>query len=158
MERVQIITEFYTAFHEARAEDMVAHYHNEATFSDPAFVDLKGEEVKNMWRMLIDRGKGQLTIEFSNVREEGSKVYAHWEAQYLFSQTGRQVHNKIDAEFEFEGDKIIKHIDRFDFWKWSSMALGAPGTLLGWTPFLKNKVRKQCRYLLANYKPKTSKD
>lgn len=27
--------------------------------------------------------------------------------------------------------------------KWSKMALGTPGLLLGWTSFLKNKVRKE---------------
>ncbi len=146
-----IIESFYTAFKNGDKEKMVSHYHEDVEFEDPAFGKLNGEQAKNMWRMLIDRGKGQLKIEFTNIQTKGEKVYAHWEAEYLFSQTGRQVHNKIDAEFEFIDGQIIKHIDRFDFWKWSSMALGAPGTLLGWSPLVKNKVRKQCLYLLSHY-------
>lgn len=35
------------------------------------------------------------------------------------------------------------HYDHLDFWRWSRQALGTPGLLLGWTPFLKAKVRTQ---------------
>ena len=152
MKHTEIIESFYTAFQNGEKEKMISFYHPEVSFQDPAFGKLIGQQAKNMWSMLVDRGKGQLSIDFSNIVDHGGKVTAHWEARYLFSQTGRQVHNKIDAEFEIENGLIIKHIDRFDFWKWSSMALGAPGILLGWTPWMKKKVRKQCHYLLENYK------
>ena len=36
---------------------------------------------------------------------------------------------------------IASQRDRFDFWRWSRQALGAPGLLLGWSPMLKKKVR-----------------
>jgi hypothetical protein len=26
-------------------------------------------------------------------------------------------------------------------WKWTKQAMGAPGYLLGWTPFFKNKIQ-----------------
>lgn len=151
MEHRTIIETFYTAFQNGDKDQMVSLYHPDVEFEDPAFGKLKGENARNMWRMLIDRSKGQLKIEFSDIHTKDSLTFAHWEAKYLFSQTGRQVHNKIDATFEFQNDLIIRHTDRFDFWKWSSMALGVPGTLLGWTPLLKNKVRKQCLYLLDHY-------
>ena len=151
MDNTQIVESFYNAFQNGDKEMMVGHYHQNVEFEDPAFGKLRGEQAQNMWRMLIDRSKGQLSIEFSGITEKSNKVVAHWEAKYLFSQTGRQVHNKIDAEFEFEQGKIIRHIDRFNFWKWSSMALGTPGILFGWSPLVRNKVRKQCLYLLENY-------
>jgi hypothetical protein len=50
-----------------------------------------------------------------------------------------------------EDEKIIIHEDSFDFWKWSRMALGTPGLLLGWTPFLKKKVRTQAQTSLQNF-------
>ena len=43
---------------------------------------------------------------------------------------------------EIENGTIIKHTDEFNFYKWSKMALGTPGLLLGWTSFFRNKVRK----------------
>ena len=51
----------------------------------------------------------------------------------------------------FEDDLIILHEDKFDFWKWSKMALGTTGLLLGWSPYLKDIVRNQARSSLMSY-------
>ena len=60
--------------------------------------------------------------------------------------------NRIDAEFEFDSAGLIKrHRDRFDFWAWSRQALGLPGWLLGWTPWLRNKVRATAARNLAKF-------
>ena len=53
--------------------------------------------------------------------------------------------NDIIAEFKIKDGKIIKHQDKFDFYKWSRQALGFPGLFLGWTPFLKNKVSQDMK-------------
>jgi hypothetical protein len=54
------------------------------------------------------------------------------------------VNNSIDAQFEFGSDgRIVRHRDRFDFWRWSRQALGTPGLLLGWSPMLRNQVRER---------------
>jgi hypothetical protein len=36
-------------------------------------------------------------------------------------------------------------------WAWSRQALGAPGLLLGWTPFLRRKIRAQAAANLEKY-------
>jgi hypothetical protein len=46
---------------------------------------------------------------------------------------------------------ITRHRDRFNFWSWSRQALGAPGLLLGWTPFLRQKVRAQAAANLQKF-------
>jgi hypothetical protein len=97
-----------------------------------------------MWNLLTDavRAKGQdvWRLDLSQVTDRS----AHWEPHYRFSATGRIVHNVIDAEFVFDAQGLIaEHRDRFDFWRWSRQALGPVGTLLGWTPMLRNKVRQQ---------------
>jgi hypothetical protein len=132
-----LIEYFYSAFQQKDYQTMAACYHPEAYFRDEAF-ELTGAEIGSMWHMLCSRGK-DMTLEFS-VNEQAGNISAHWEPKYSFSQTGRYVHNIVDAEFEFKDGLIIKHIDRFDFWRWSRQALGAPGFLLGWTPLLRNKV------------------
>lgn len=147
----QLIQQFYEAFQKGDAEKMIDCYHPEVVFEDPAFGQLNATEAANMWRMLIERGKGNIDIVFSDVQADEKKGSAHWEAKYPFSKTGRKVHNKIDATFAFQGGKIIRHTDEFDLWKWSSMALGLPGTMLGWSPFMKNKIRQQSRGLLEKY-------
>jgi ketosteroid isomerase-like protein len=145
-----LIEEFYTAFSRRDGEAMAACYHPEARFSDPVFPDLRGPEVGKMWRMLCERGK-DLEIEFRDVQADGDEGRAHWDATYTFSGTGRKVFNQIDATFSFEGGKIKRHVDSFDFWKWTRMALGLPGVLLGWSPIVQNKVRTTAAAGLAAY-------
>jgi ketosteroid isomerase-like protein len=150
----QLIETFYRSFSQADAESMVACYADDIDFEDPAFGPLHGNDAKNMWRMLVGRSNGQLNVVFTDVWADESKGGARWTATYPFSKTGRRVVNKIEASFEFENGKIKKHIDRFDFWKWSSQALGISGTLLGWTPFLKNKIRSNALAQLKSFSSK----
>jgi ketosteroid isomerase-like protein len=151
MENEQIIRNFYEAFARNNADTMVSYYHDEIEFSDPAFHNLKGAQAKNMWKMLLERAKGNIRIEFSNVKADGEKGSADWIADYLFSKTGRNVHNEIHAEFEFKDGKIFRHKDTFDLWKWSKQALGLPGMLLGWSSFMQNKISRTAMDSLREY-------
>lgn len=137
----ELTKDFYTAFAKRDYESMGNSYHPDAYFRDEVF-ELKGKEIPAMWHMLCIRGK-DLEIEFRDVIERGDNVTAHWEAKYTFSATKRKVHNKIDARFKFKDGKIIEHIDSFNFWRWSSNALGLPGYLFGWSSFLKKRVVDQ---------------
>ncbi|MBX3259176.1 MAG: nuclear transport factor 2 family protein [Labilithrix sp.] len=121
---------------------MVACYADDVRFSDPVFTDLRGERAKAMWRMLCERGE-DLEITFRDVKADGERGSARWEARYSFGAAGRRVHNVIDATFRFADGEIVEHVDRFDLRRWSGMALGVPGKLFGWTPFLKSAIRKQ---------------
>ncbi|WP_269533626.1 nuclear transport factor 2 family protein [Chitinimonas sp. BJYL2] len=147
-----LITRFYTAFQQGDWATMAACYHPEAHFSDPAF-DLRGKQPAAMWRMLIE-GATALEIRFNHVQGDRGEGSASWEAIYPFSQTGRTVHNRIQARFSFRDGLILRHEDQFDFWAWSRMALGAPGYLLGWSPLLRNKVRKMAAQRLGRFTEK----
>lgn len=152
-----LIESFYTAFSALDAESMVACYHKDIVFEDPAFGVLKGEQAKNMWRMLCNSQKGKdFKVIFSNIDASEGKGAAHWEAFYHFSQTGRKVHNKIDAQFEFSNGKIIKHTDDFNLHQWAAQAMGLKGSLLGWTPFFKSKLQTQTHKLLRKFEEKSS--
>lgn len=150
----QILEGFYQAFQNGDADKMASYYHPDIQFEDPAFGPLKGKQVTDMWRMLLERGKGNISITYSDVQANETTGAIHWEAKYPFSKTGRKVHNKIDATFEFKDGKIYRHKDVFDIWKWSSQALGLTGMLLGFTPLVKNKIRKQSLSLLESYQGK----
>lgn len=137
-----LITRFYEAFSKRDHATMAACYAEDATFSDPVFPALQGARIGGMWRMLCERG-GDLELTFSGVRGTADGGGAHWEATYTFSATGRKVHNVIDATMTIKDGKIVDHVDVFDFYRWSKMALGMPGLILGWTPIVRNKVRGQ---------------
>jgi ketosteroid isomerase-like protein len=132
-----LIETFYKAFQRKDFKAMAACYHPDAYFRDEAF-ELNGKQIAAMWHMLCERG-ADLQLSFT-VNENNGCVSAHWEPKYTFSQTGRFVHNIIDAEFEFKDGKIIRHVDHFDFWRWSRQSLGIAGMLLGWSGFLQKKV------------------
>ena len=124
---------------------MAACYAPGARFSDPVFVDLRGEEPGAMWRMLTGRS-ADLRVELVDRTASGGAGTAHWVAHYTFGQTGRSVVNDVRAELRFADDGLIaEHVDRFSFWRWSRQALGPAGLALGWTPLLRNRVRREAR-------------
>lgn len=129
---------------------MAACYDPDAIFTDEVFQLQNGKEIAAMWHYLCESGR-DLSIEFSNVRADEHTGRARWEAYYTFSRTGRRVHNIIEANFEFRNGKISRHADRFPFWRWSRQAFGITGWLLGWAPFLKNKVRNTAMKSLMRF-------
>ena len=137
----RIISQFYHSFQNKDHQGMHACYHPDLSFSEPVFQNLDYKKTCAMWHMLIERGK-DLKLQYDNIQNHGDKITCNWEAFYTFSSTGNKVHNLITGTFILEENKIIRHIDHFNFWKWSSMALGTTGTLLGWTSFVRSKVRK----------------
>ena len=139
-ENMEIIQSFYSAFQKRDHVTMASLYHPSVHFSDPVFPDLDFNQVVAMWRMFCETGTN-LKITFENIQSDDTLGNATWIAEYPFSQTGRKVRNVISADFEFRDGKIIRHRDSFNFWKWTRMALGIPGILLGWSSFLQNKVR-----------------
>lgn len=134
------IEQFYQAFQQRDYRSMAVAYHPEATFRDGAFDLQNGQEIAAMWHMLCSTGR-DLQVEYRDVRADDRQGSAHWDARYTFSRTGRKVLNQIDSAFEFQDGKIIRQVDTFSFWRWSRQSLGAIGWLLGWTPFLQNKIR-----------------
>ncbi|MEM9921799.1 MAG: nuclear transport factor 2 family protein [Bacteroidota bacterium] len=147
-----LITQFYESFQALDAEGMVDCYHPDIHFEDPAFGVLEGQRAGNMWRMLCQSQKGKgFQLTFSNVAFENGKGQALWEARYTFSKTGRKVHNIIQAEFEFKEGQIIRHIDRFDLYRWSRQAMGASGYLIGWSGFFQKKLQAQTNRLLERF-------
>ncbi len=152
-QNIELVKQFYTAFQNKDAATMASLYHPDASFQDEVFT-LKGEDIGLMWTMLCARGK-DMTMTFRDVTSTSpNQVTCHWEPVYTFSGTGRKVHNRIDTLMEFKDGKIWKQKDTFSFWNWASQALGVPGMILGWTPFLKAKVQKTANQSLSDFKAK----
>lgn len=146
----ELITHFYRAFQRRDAEAMAACYAPDIQFSDAVFIDLKGPEAGDMWRMLCSRAQ-DFSLSFSAVAADEQRGSARWTAQYTFSATGRTVVNQIRAEFVFKDGLIIEHRDHFDLWRWSRQALGLKGLLLGWLPPVQAAIRRQARQGLAAF-------
>jgi limonene-1,2-epoxide hydrolase len=137
----QLIHTFYGAFAQKDYATMQHCYADTVIFNDAVFKNLNSTEVKAMWEMLCKRGK-DLHLEFKNIKATEKAATAYWEATYTFTATGRKVTNRINANFEIENGKIVKHTDSFNFYAWVKQAFGITGILLGNTSFFKNKVHK----------------
>jgi hypothetical protein len=145
-----VIRRFYEAFHAHSAEGMNASYDPDIVFEDPAFGRLEGQQVLSMWLMLCSRAK-DLQVSTGSVHADDRVGSAYWEAKYLFGPNQRPVHNRVEAKFMFREGKIIEHIDTFSLWKWSSMAIGLAGVLLGWSPFFKTAIQRSTRRQLDQF-------
>jgi ketosteroid isomerase-like protein len=146
----QLVDSFYAAFANRDYQGMARCYHDDIRFSDPVFTNLNGKEVGAMWHMLCEQGT-DLRVGHSEVSANGDDGSARWEARYSFGPDGRQVHNSIRASFEFRDGKIVNHRDRFDLWKWTRMAIGGLGTVLGWSSFVQKRVRSTARRSLDRF-------
>ncbi|MCH2198400.1 MAG: nuclear transport factor 2 family protein [Flavobacteriales bacterium] len=152
MSEKEIIECFYTSFASRDSMKMVALYHDEVLFEDPAFGKLYGERAKAMWRMLVARlDHGAKILHGEIVQLEDGRYRTSWEAHYKFGPKKRDVVNKITATLGFKDGKIISHKDEFSFWKWSRQAMGPLGWLLGWTPGIKKKLQAHTNNLLDKW-------
>jgi hypothetical protein len=151
----KLIHDFYSAFAACDYQTMQTLYHENTTFSDPVFYDLNAEQVRGMWKMLLTSAKS-LQIEFKNIRQKEDKFTCEWEAKYIFSGTGRHVHNKVVSSFVIFEDKIVWQKDEFDLWRWSRQAFGLSGLLLGWTPFMRDKIQRTAYNRLQKFLAKGS--
>lgn len=142
IENEETIHKLYSALQTLNHKGMIQCYHPEATFRDPVFELNSKDEITGMWTMLCKSAKA-FEFHYDEVWTEEDEGGAILNAEYLFSQTNRMVHNHIHARFKFKNGLIIEHVDTFDFWKWSRQALGFPGVVLGWSSLLQRKVQNQ---------------
>lgn len=136
----QVVDEFYAALARRDGQAMAARYHDDIRFEDPVFGVLRGEDARDMWRMLCSSGT-DLTVTHQVLDATPTSATVGWVATYTFPATGRRVRNEVTAKMVIAGDKIVEHQDSFSIWGWSAQALGPAGRLLGWSPPLRGRIR-----------------
>lgn len=151
----ELINAFYEALANRDGETMANAYHDSAVFEDPIFGELQVGDARDMWRMLCSSDT-DLALRHTILDSTETSATVNWIADYTFSATGRSVTNDVTANLTLRDGLIIDHRDEFSFWKWSSQALGLSGTLLGWTPIVKSKVRSGTRTSLDEFQTNAS--
>src|SRR3954454_22659382 len=144
----ELLQRVYAAFAARVGAAVAASYTPGAVLYGAGVGELHGDEPGRMWVMLTGRAQ-DLAIALAAHEADGAGGTAHWLADYTFGATGRKVHNDVRARFVFRDGLIAEHHDDFSFHGWARQALGPAGLPLGWTPFLKAKVRGQARDGLA---------
>ncbi|MGH2711973.1 MAG: nuclear transport factor 2 family protein [Actinomycetota bacterium] len=146
----ELIRRLYEALGRSDGEAMAGCYAPNATFRDPVFGTLKGDQPGDMWRMLTGRSR-DLKFELAEHEADQGTGRARWIASYTFTPTKRSVVNEGRAEFRFADGKIVEHRDRFSMHRWASQALGPVGVLFGWSPPLVVGLRFRARKDLARF-------
>lgn len=147
-----VVAQFYTAFSHLDAAGMNACYSEDIVFNDPVFGLLHGDEARDMWEMLCSNAKS-FSLTFSNIQLlDEEYATCEWVANYVFSQTGNKVTNRVKAFMRLKDGKIIEHSDAFRLSTWLGQALGWKGQLFGWTGFMKRAVQKKARRGLDRYR------
>ncbi|MEO6951395.1 MAG: nuclear transport factor 2 family protein [Polyangia bacterium] len=161
----EVVEHFYRCFAAHDGSGMAACYTDDATFSDPVFKDLKGDEVGGMWKMLTARS-GDLVVELEGITGPDDKAdgasaaethyIAHWTARYSFTATKRKVVNRVTSNIYLRGDKFARQRDDFDLAAWLKQALGPTAALLGWTGLPTRLIRTQAQKGLTAYMKKSA--
>ena len=146
----EIAKTFYEAFNRRDAKAMNALYAPEATFSDPGFPGLKGDQTRGMWDMLCKNAK-DFSVEYKVTGASDTHADVDWTARYTFSRTGRPVVNLVRTRMTIQGKKIVDQVDTFDFYGWAKQAFGFTGYVIGWTPFFQKKVQSTARESLDRH-------
>jgi len=146
---------FYEAFMVRDHYTMGLLYAEHASFSDPVFPLLNADGARLMWKMLLSRAE-DFGIEVKILEDSPTQASVDWIAHYTFSATGRKVVNRVHTEMTISLGKIVRQVDRFSLWRWSSQALGTRGLLLGWTPVVRNRIRAQAAQSLREYARKSA--
>lgn len=134
------LTHLYDALARRDGEAMAALYAEDATFEDPVF-RLRGPDIGRMWVELTRRARG-FAISYSIAEAGPDSGVVESTARYLFGGR-RPVVNVIRSEIRFEGGRIVQQVDRFDFRRWASQALGLPGRLFGRFEWFRRSVARR---------------
>jgi hypothetical protein len=145
-----VAEQFYEAFMVRDHYTMGMLYADSATFSDPVFPLLNARGARTMWRMLLTRAE-DLAIEVKIVEDTATRARVDWVAHYTFGATGRPVVNRVQTEMAISVGRIVRQVDRFSLWRWSSQALGVNGLLLGWTPAVRTRIQAQAARSLKDF-------
>ena len=149
------IERLYSALDAGDGETMASLYAPDATFEDPAFGELHGEEVGAMWRMLCSQAT-DLAVSAEDIEADDAAGGARWRATYTFSATGRAVENRISARYRFRDGLIADHRDSFSMFRWAPQALGPPGYLLGSNPIGRALMQKKAKGTLEKWRERQS--
>jgi len=146
----KLITRFYYSFANGNIKSMQDCYSDDVIFKDPVFGELQGERAKKMWEMLLTRNKN-IDVYVSDIYVGNDTGTAKWKAIYNFGKKQCKVTNTVSATFDLKENKIVKHIDDFNFYAWAKQALGLKGLLFGWSNYFQQKVQKEVNQLLDDY-------
>ena len=143
------IHRFFTAYQNKEYTTMQNCYSEDAVYNNPIYGLNDTEHVKAMWEMICKTNKEE-SLHFENI-ELLDHEYATCDWSLVYYYTNRRINNKIKSYLRLENGLIIEHTDAFDLYKWTRMAFGLTGSLIGWSNFFQKRIQKSTRKKLSEF-------
>ena len=143
------IHRFFTAYQNKEYTTMQNCYSKDAVYNSPIYGLINAEHVKAMWEMICKTNEEE-SLHFEKIELlDHEYTTCDWSLAYYY--TNRRINNKIKSYLRLENGLIIEHTDAFDLYKWSRMAFGLTGLLIGWSKFFQKKIQKSTRNKLSEF-------
>lgn len=152
-----VIHELFDALNNRDYKRMWKCYEPEAGFYDPAYEDLNYEEIKAMWHQICKR-QTDLEAIITKVKQIDDDIITYrWRAEYTHAQYGSEMVNKIKGTVTLsERGLILNQTEKYNLWKWFSMATGFVGTYFGWMPNMHKSLRASVNKSLHGFMRKNN--
>jgi|AntRauTorcE11898_2_1112593.scaffolds.fasta_scaffold21693_2 hypothetical protein len=153
----EIPKKLYQALNDRDYKSMWKLYAMDATFSDPAYGSLKGDEIKAMWHQICVRNT-DLEAEILSVTQNDAQTISYsWKASYTHAMYNGEIENVINGEITVDKNgNILSQHETYSLWKWFSMAIGIAGKLLGWRTSMRENLQRSVRKSLDDFMEKKS--
>jgi SnoaL-like domain len=128
----RLIQTLYTAIQNAKPDEIIACYADDAYFEDIAFRLHGKDRILEMWQFVC-HGTPKVTFDPNAISANEATGSGTWYADYMFNPTatnpGRRVLNTLSSEFVFRNRRIVEHRDRSPTLAWAVQAFPFPKSL-----------------------------
>lgn len=145
---LRVVTRFFEAFARTDPHAMAACYHPMASYSNPVFPDLRGEQPGRMWALALADAQA-LRLDWSVAFADDRKAQVIWQARWL--RGGRVQRMEAASTLTLWDGVIVRQVDEFRFARWAAQHLGAAGLALSWLPAFQRMVQRRARIALARF-------
>lgn len=147
---LQTVKRFFHAQSLGDWQSMARCYHDQASFCDPLFPDLRSDRIVHRLYMLYSRESQQRIrdpqLDFKIIFADERKVQVEWVHEY--QQGERTIKNQGLSTLALWDDLIVRHVDEFKFADWAKQSLGIRGLFLGRLESFQRRVQRSARVQL----------
>jgi hypothetical protein len=143
-----LVERFFNAFGNGDWRTMARCYHDKASFTDPIFPDLRGEQIVYYWHQWFKENEG-IKLNYSQLFADERKAQVQWNVRYTYQ--GRAVKHDATSTLAIWDDQIVRHVDEFALGGYLRQREGLLTGLLSGIPLVHQRVQRSARSRLDKH-------
>lgn len=143
MSHIEVIKKFFTSLQEKKGDVLLSCYAPDAVFSDPLHGLLDAEMLFKKWHLFLEQAQ-ELELTYGPITVLDDEYFtSDWAMSYAKSPMGKKLKVKLKGKsfFRLKDLQIIEHSDAYRFSTLIAQTHGWKGYWLGWTGYMKRKVK-----------------